>query len=242
MFEYLIFDLDDTLLDTYNLLIPQAVNKAAQKFKQITELQDLPLTDFSTAWNVLHISYSGRDLFEKIVIQLLEKNKNLSTSAKSTESSLTAQNITDLVYESFLKPDLPEKLQLPKETHDLLHRLQQRYKLILVTQGILVSQQAKIIKLDITHYFKNIYIVNSTLGESKTEAFKKVLTLENQAPEKFLSIGNRLSHEIAMAKKLEMKTCHIDIGEHKDEKPTNIYEIADWTIYSLLELEGTCQL
>jgi FMN phosphatase YigB (HAD superfamily) len=242
MFEYLIFDLDDTLLDTYHLLIPQAVNKSAQKFKQITGLQDLPITDFATAWNILHTDFSGRDLFEKIITQLLEKNKHSETPAKSTETSLNAQNITDLVYESFLKPDLPENLQLPKETHELLNRLQQHYKLILVTQGILVSQQAKIIKLDITHYFKNIYIVNSPLGESKTEAFKKILTFENRPPDKFLSIGNRLSHEIAMAKKIGMKTCHVDIGEHKDEKPTNIYEIADWTIYSLLELEGTCQL
>jgi hypothetical protein len=39
-----------------------------------------------------------------------------------------------------------------------------------------------------------------------------------------------------------MKTCHIAIGEHKEETPHNDYEIADWTIYSLAELESKCQL
>jgi FMN phosphatase YigB (HAD superfamily) len=235
-FEVLIFDLDDTLLDTYKLLIPQAVKKAGLQFQTLTGLSMMPILEFTDAWGKLHTDFSGRALFKQIIDLLLSKYREALLKPIEPESLLTN------VYKSFLQPNLPETMTLTDATLQLLSRLKENYTIYLVTQGVPESQRQKIDQLKITSYFKQIFVVNAPAGDSKTEAFEKILAIENCKPEKVLSIGNRLSQEIFMAKKLMMKTCHIAIGEHKNEKPENKFEIADWTIHSLDELEGKCQL
>jgi FMN phosphatase YigB (HAD superfamily) len=235
-FEALIFDLDDTLLDTYNLLIPHAVKKAGLVFQESTGLSNTTLNEFVINWNKLHSTFTGRDLFKELINNLLENHKN------SLQLKIDSESLITKTYESFLKPELPDTLSLAKYTVEILSDLKQTYKLYLVTQGIPESQKEKIKKLNISSYFKQIFVLNSPAGESKTKAFKEILNLEHCEPKKILSIGNRLSHEIAQAKKLGMKTCHIAIGEHKNEKPQDPSEFADWTIYSLQELKGQCQL
>jgi FMN phosphatase YigB (HAD superfamily) len=236
MFKILIFDLDDTLLDTYNLLIPEAVKKAGTKFQMLTGLTDLAVSEFSFAWTQLHTKFSGIDLFEKIVEQLLEKYKI------SLNIPIHTKNIIQETYTTFQQPDIPPDLKLPTATLEMLSQFKQHYTLYLVTQGNPKSQEEKIKKLNIMNFFKKIFIINPTLGETKTDAFNNILKIENYPPSQILSIGNRLSHEISMSKKLGIKTCHIAFGEHKEELPKNTFEIADWTISSLSELKRSCHL
>jgi FMN phosphatase YigB (HAD superfamily) len=236
-FQCLIFDLDDTLIDTYKLLIPPTIYKTAEAFVKLLQLQKEAIHDYMECWHELHHQYSGRVLFEKI-----SRNCYIKHQHQILIKNLNLKNISDALFEIYLKPELPGDFKIKPEVALMLKNLSQSYHLYLVTQGNRESQQAKIDKLEITNYFKKIFLVNTHQQENKFHAFQTVLELEKCLPEKILSVGNRLSDEIAYAKKLGMKTCHIKKGEHQNEKPNHLLEIADWTIGSLSELSKECKL
>lgn len=236
-FRSLVFDLDDTLIDTYKLLIPPTVAKTAEAFIKLTQTKKETLIYYLQQWSELHKKYSGRPLFEKIVTQCFEHFKDCIPV-----KNLSLKNISDALFEIYLKPELPETFVLEPAIASLLKNLKNSYHLYLVTQGNPQSQQAKINKLDLAQYFKMLFIINTSAQESKLQAFQQILQIENCNPSQILSIGNRLSDEIALAKKLGMKTCHVCTGEHSGEVPQNIFEKADWTINSLPELKKECNL
>ena len=91
-------------------------------------------------------------------------------------------------------------------------------------------------------YFKKIFIIDTHKQENKSQAFQNIINLEKCLPQKILSVGNRLSDEIAHAKQLGMKTCHIKVCEHQNEQATTPFEVSDWTIKSLHHLIKECQL
>ena len=77
---------------------------------------------------------------------------------------------------------------------------------------------------------------------TKKAAFEKILKDSKIHPHELLSIGNRLSQEIRMAKQLDCRTCYFQFGEHSEDKPRDHFETPDYTIFSHKELISVCQL
>lgn len=240
IFKYIIFDLDDTLLDTYNLLITKAVEKSCRSMIQ----SGLPAKEelCIQLWNQLHHNHSEQELYLKIIENSLSsENLDLNTN-KTLLSEDQKNNWAQIGFDSFLKPNLPEQLPLKAEIRQMMIRLQKKYSLFLVTQGVPEIQREKINKMNISSFFQEIFIVNTQAHETKKHKFEHLLKTVDNNPLHFLSVGNRLRHEIAMAKQLGMQTCHVQQGEHKNEKPQNSFESSDWTINCLEELEMVCHL
>lgn len=235
MFRYLIFDLDDTLLDTYGILIPDAINKACQSMIDAGLSADLKLC--VQAWKQLHLQYSEINLYLKIIEVALQSPKSPSHFSEEQKNK-----IAEAGFKSFLTPQLPEQLKAEPEVVAILERLSKKYTLFLLTQGNPKTQKEKIKKMNIEKYFHEIFIVNSERNENKKHILEKLLQTVNSDASLYLSVGNRLRHEIAMAKSVGMHTCHVKQGEHANELAQNSFEKADWTISKLTELERVCKL
>ncbi len=219
------FDLDDTLLDTTNLLVPMASRNAC--LAMIAEGLQCDVEICHQMRQDLSNQMSHPEIFEKIV----------KTFGCKNEKTAIAKAI-----QTFYSPEIPLRLPLMSGAEQNLQSLQGHYKLFLVTMGNFKTQQKKIQSLGISKYFKEAFIVDGLKGERKEMAFKKILQQENIRPDELLSIGNRLSSEIRDGKKCGAETCHFSYGEHEGETPQTSFDHPDFTITEHKELIKTCAL
>lgn len=224
----LIFDLDDTLLDTTQQLLPYAYNEAldyliAQGLKTDLQkaldikyllLKEKPRQSIFKSW----IEYFG---FEKVVSQ--------------TE-------ILESVEKKFQSRDVEKHIHLADGVNEMLKRLQKKYKMYLVTAGSQKTQNQKIELLEIRNFFEEVLIVDQIAFKTKLDAFCKILSLNKFEAQEFLSIGNRLDTDIAPAKSLGMQACWVRYGEHSHFTPGHQNEWADFETQNVLQIEEVCRL
>lgn len=219
------FDLDDTLLDTTGLLVPQASQDAFQILidaglsLDLKSCEDLRLS--------LIRSISHKDVFKKLAHEY---------GTAATQAAVESAN------RAFYHPRLPEKLDLLPGALDNLNILSKKYNLHLVTAGFQDAQSAKIECLGISHFFKKIFVVNSLIAEKKYTAFKMILQDEDIKPDELLCIGNSLSSEIKDARQLGAWACYFEFGEDRGAVPKEPEFQPHFHVRSHKELIPACQL
>jgi len=226
-FDHLIFDLDDTLLDTYGQLVPQASKEACARMIEAglaTDLQSCLLAREEIAQ-----TESRRHLFESLV-------QKFGTRGKS------AQDVADEGFKAFYDRKVETSISLFPGLRDMLHDLKARYGLHLVTAGHPDTQSEKLKILELRGHFDTVTIVNTFASETKLQAFEKIARATGGKPERHLSVGNRLDTDIAPAKHLGWQTCWVQYGEYAKSKPANDFEKPDFTIKKITELISACRL
>lgn len=236
----LIFDLDDTLIDTTRLIVPEAAQKACQIL--VDGGIGAPLSQLLKDRMQLAVGMSHSDIFPFL-------GKKYGFLGKNSDQILTT---TQKATQAFYSPEITKPLPLIPGAEENLINYSKHFPLYLVTAGLEAAQQRKIEMAKISSHFKKIFIVTAQKGntrevngvkeKSKVRAFQEILQLENRPPEECLSIGNRLSSEIRDAKKCGMQTCYFEFGEHVGEIPQSPEEIPDFTIQSHLQLKDVCPL
>ena len=224
------FDLDDTLIDTTNELIPFACRKIhtylmSEGYLQSYEEFDVLRKDFVK-------TKSHKEFFKYLVPTFSTKD--------STRNPEIIANLNRLFYE----PVIPPNLTMMSGAEDNLIYLGPKYLLFVVTAGVVSAQKRKLAQLQIERFVQseNILIVGEGAFPTKKTAFEKILKDGQLKPHELLSIGNRLSQEIRMAKQLDCHTCYFQHGEHADDKAHDQFEIPDYTIHSHKELISVCRL
>lgn len=224
-YKSIVFDLDDTLLDTSGLLVPMAAMRACQAM--IDAGLNCSLEDCMKLRHQLASEFSHTDIFTQIAHRF-----GASQHGKAVHDAL----------EAFYNPDVPTTLPLmPGAIENLLY-LKKHYSLYLVTMGAQEAQLQKIKALEIEKFFQNIYILNGFIGERKEKAFVEILKHEAHDAKHLLSIGNRLSSEIRDAKRVGSDTCYFAHGEHVGEKAQVPEDHPDYTIFHHKDLIHTCAL
>ena len=224
-FQTLIFDLDDTLIPTSEVLIPQAV----QEVFQILSSNGLGW-DFKTfeAYRKKHMAHWSH---REILTNIIDEN-HLSPKSHIFESGLKA----------FYQVELPARIPLLPEVASTLQYLKPRYQLFLLTAGEENTQAEKILRAGLKDFFHEIKIVGSLEKKDKKESIAQWILQKKIEPEKTLSIGNRLKDEIRVSKSLGLHTCWFKYGEHADESPTEPDEKPDYEVAYHSELVSTCKL
>lgn len=219
------FDLDDTLLDTSQWLVPMAARHACQAMLDAGVASDI---DTCLQWRSAKAAeFSHREIFAQFI-----QRYGTSTPDMALQGALKA----------FYNPEVPSRLPLMEGAEENLRTLSRKYHLYLITSGEPAAQQRKIKALQIETYFKKIYLVNNFKNETKKHAFESILAVEKIQPEELLSVGNRLSQEIREAKMCGAKTCYFCHGEHVGERPELREDYPDFTVYKHQELIKTCGL
>jgi FMN phosphatase YigB (HAD superfamily) len=224
----LIFDLDDTLLDTYGQLVPQASKEACTVM--IEQGLGTDLASCLKAREEIAQSSARTDLFPNLVARF-----GVSNGAET-------KAVADAGFKAFYDRKVESSIALFPGLRDMLHDLKDKYGLHLVTAGHPETQEEKLRLLDLRALFDSTTIVNTFIHETKGQAFRAIAKRTGSSASNHLSIGNRLDTDIAPAKILHWATCWVQYGEYARSVPQNDFEKPDFTIKSIRELISTCRL
>jgi putative hydrolase of the HAD superfamily len=110
------------------------------------------------------------------------------------------QRIIDLGKNLLQKP-----VELIEGVRDVLQKLQDHYKLLLLTKGDLLDQETKLARSDLAEYFSFIEIVSEKTGE----VYLNILNKLNCQPQEFLMVGNSVKSDIMPAINIGAQAVHI---------------------------------
>jgi putative hydrolase of the HAD superfamily len=219
------FDLDDTLMDTTGILVPNAAKNAFQIL--IDAGLTLTLDECEKKRTELIRSISHKDVFSKLANEY------------GTEKTVAALNLAN---KAFYEPTLPANLPLLAGALENIHALKDKYSLYIVTAGFQTAQNEKVRALGIFEHFKKVFVVNSLEKERKITSFQTILDLEGIKPNELLCIGNSLSSEIFDAKKLGAIACYFEFGEDRGTISLNPAEMPDFHVRDHNAIILTCKL
>jgi len=212
----IIFDLDDTLIDTSHTITRPLWRKALEEMIQ----GGLQVEDFSKA------------LFH---LWALDQNTQSSSETLRLFLSFYQANISlqEIGLKALQKIDvLQTKIQPLPGVLEGLKILQAAYTLAVVSKGVESLQREKLKKAGIdTAFFSKIVI--SEEGNKKVY-YKKLFEELKEPPQNCTVVGDRVLYDLKPAKELQMRSRHMKWGRGKVYSPWSEY--VDQEIYSFKEL------
>ena len=227
-FEHLVFDLDDTLLDTSRQLVPRASQDACKAM--IEAGLDADLQQCLNACENHRASRSRLSLFSHLV------------ESFGTLSHAKTEDVTQVGYKGFYNREVEMDISISEDVLAMLEDLKTRYNLHLVTAGHRPTQESKVRILKIEYLFQTIHYVDPIKNEHKGQAFKKIATQFKAPAASHLSIGNRVDTDIGEARKIGWRGCWVRYGEYAHLQPRDEFERPDFTIDQIQELPKACRL
>lgn len=224
-FRVVIFDLDDTLLDTWGQLVQPAAREACEAMVKAGLA-----TDVKSALQQRETLFRANpraDVYAALVA-------HFGIAAGQAEGQVEAthrQQVRDAGHDAYFKRDVRGPLALFKGAEALLRALKPHHQVHLVTSGSPPTQRQKVELLAIAAHFDDLHYVNSPAGETKDAALAAIRARYAElAASAFLCVGDRVDREIRAAKRLGMVTCRVRYGEfaHLDaasEEETPHHEI-----------------
>lgn len=197
-----IFDLDDTLVDTTRYLIDPLESDAA---RMMIEAGVSGATHEEVHDTLMQLRMHHPDRIEEEL-----RNRLPQTPPAAIEARRRALATA---------PSMLSELRMRPEVSNLLARLSATYKLYMVTAGPRDFQRQKIEHLDRQHHIRQYFdedpvdsIVDSASAETKEERML-ALVKGRYKKEAVVVVGNRWDHEIRAGKKLGMRTICVRHGE-----------------------------
>lgn len=219
----IIWDLDDTLLDTTKDIVPNALQAILQAWKQLNP--SLSESFFYQRRQELLPTLSNRDIF-----------KQLSQEIYFSDQTQALRVAID----HFYHPRLNYPFHLLPGALDNLRSLQKKnYRQVLLTAGNESVQMKKVNAVGIRDYFTKIFIADA---QEKDIFFSRFSNEFNLPPQEILSIGNRRHSEIRYAKQVGCATCLFKYGEHAHEPIELSADQPDYEVTSHQELIAACKL
>jgi HAD superfamily hydrolase (TIGR01509 family) len=217
----LIFDLDDTLIDTYGQLVPEAHRQAC--IAMVNAGLPVPVDELYATRQALLMAHPRTE-----INTLLAEHYGYPDPA-----------IIQAGHDTYLNPQITELEPFPG-VPELLTTLADAYRLFLVTAGFTHAQQKKIEVLGIGHHFHDICFVDPTRPgpQTKHEAFQILLDRHGISPHHTVVIGDRITNEIAAGNRLGCHTIWMRHGECAHITPEHPDEHPHHTIDAIHQLTG----
>ncbi|PIU00645.1 MAG: hypothetical protein COT74_03700 [Bdellovibrionales bacterium CG10_big_fil_rev_8_21_14_0_10_45_34] len=211
----LIFDLDDTLLDTTKYILPEA-HKVVCNF-----LIEAGKIDSFKSFAQLHTEYRTTGTLQNLLEFLAHR---LSLSDSQIERS---ENLFFTFFDS-------STVKLKAHAKEVLSDLHGRFDLHLLTSGNFETQEKKVAALGIAELFATVNICKRG-ANSKAQHFSRIASIYS-APSRVVSIGNRMSTDIVPAKLNGLKGIWVRYGEHAHEVESQFNEKPDVVVEDLKEI------
>jgi len=103
------------------------------------------------------------------------------------------------------KEQIEHPVNVLEDVENVLDKLKNKYKLMIITKGDLFDQESKIARSGLADYFDIIEIVS----EKDEATYSALLKKHNINPEEFLMVGNSLKSDIQPIINLNAKAIHI---------------------------------
>ena len=227
-FDHLVFDLDDTLLDTFRQLLPRATREACKAMVRAGLAADLEEAIQACAEHGK--CHARQELFTHLVKKF------------GTKESADPKIVAATGYKAFYNREVESDISLFPGAREMLVSLRKTYSLHLVTAGHRPTQEAKIRILGLEPVFTSISHVDPAAGERKGMAFERIMSAHGGSPNRYLSIGNRIDTDISEARRLGWRACWVRYGEYNAMKPSSDLEMPDYEIDRIDQLAEKCRL
>ena len=207
----LIFDLDNTLYDFSKVW--KISNKLVFEYLEYDKL-----TSYEEFFK-LYKSVNNKLVKEVLKgnLKIIElRNKRLMLTLEQFGLNLTVEDC-NFYYEKQFEFIL-ESITPDKDVNLKIRQLQEKYNMIVLTNGKSYEQRLKLKKLGLENIFK-LYISGEThISKPKEKAFINVLESEGLSVDETMMVGDSLYHDIVPAKKLGLKTCLVEKKWHFDDE------------------------
>ncbi len=213
----IIFDLDDTLIETTNTITPIVLKRAVyHMMEKGLELENKHFA-VSEILKIHKTAYSSQDVIKKFLEKLQKDPKYFDIAVRSIYS------------------DLPSDIKIftLKNAKDVLSTLYQKHKLAIVTMGVKNLQYQKLKKAGIdTAFFSKIVVTQNEKGWE----YKKLIEELNIDSSAVIVVGDKIRNDLMPAKKMGCTTVHMRHGRGKNlEKDENVdFQINE--LNSILEI------
>ena len=127
----------------------------------------------------------------------------IETALEVTGRRITGEDIGEIV--DMLHGFLSDPRETMEGVEAVLDMLSKRYRLLLITKGDMVEQEAKIARSGLASYFDGIHI----LAEKDVDTYRKVLRTAGVEPRSFIMVGNSVRSDIAPVLALGARAVHI---------------------------------
>ena len=214
----IIFDLDDTLIDTSGSLTPHRLKRAFERMREAGFATEEPQ-------------------------QALEMLQRLNETAKSARAALAEFTEIHQLGEEFFRIGIQEMYENPlidiplpplDGAPELLRSLSLSHPLALVTLGLEEIQREKMKKAGIDSTFFSKIIVSSE--QSKKPHYRVIMELLGYPPAKTFVCGDRVEGDLLPAKELGCRTVRVKRGRGLNDSSPPF--VVDHTIAHLKEIEG----
>lgn len=209
----LVFDLDDTLMDTYGQLVVGAHRQACLAMQQAG--LDVPLDELCATRQRL----------------LAEQPREEINALLAAHYGQPDAGVIQAGFETYYNPDITFLEPFPG-VPQLLAELGREAELFLLTAGFEATQAKKVRLLGIGHHFRDIVYVPADRPDGKYQALIQLQRAHGYAFSEMVVIGDRINNEIAAGNRLGCPTIWLRHGEYAhlepagpDEQPTLIAEI-----------------
>lgn len=215
----IIFDLDDTLIDTSGSLVPERLKIAFERMVGSGLALSNPKEELKKLLQINKRSISAKEALKEFLIALnsLERFFDIGISA---------------IYNEFDK-DL--KVKSRKDAIKILNDLKKNHKLALVTVGNEKFQMLKMKNAGID--FSIFSIIQVIENEDKKPAYKKIIdTFGKKGADTFVC-GDKVHVDLVPAKDLNCITVHMQYGRGLNVSP-DFDSFIDYKIKELEELKN----
>lgn len=223
-YEYLLFDLDNTLLDFNNVSV--------LAFEAL--MSKLNIKDFKSYYQIYYpINAKYWHYYEKQKISAHEvkygRFQEFIEEAKLDIDSVSLANayLDELVNHSFWIQGAQEFLNKVKESHQLA----------IISNGLSSAQHRRLEKHEMKSYFEHIFI-SEELGVSKPHKgfFEKVHdTMDIKDKSKVLVIGDNPKSDIKGARNFGYHSCWYNYKQDKKASVKSNFSIDNWEAYLIKE-------
>ena len=211
-----IFDLDDTLVDTSGSIVPGLLKKALYKMEKM----GLPIVNFEETYKLMN-RLSNNHLTTKAALK------------EFVELTGAPPECYEMGLNEIYNPPLFEDPISPVDSaKEVLEELALSHQLVLVTAGKESIQLEKMKKAGIeVSFFSKLYFCDG----NKKNIYNTLVKETGISPLNIIVCGDRISFDLTPAKELGFKTVHMRWGRGLGN--TGLKKDVDYTILNLNELK-----
>lgn len=214
----ILFDLDDTLWDTYGFTKRARENAIKEMIK-----------------HGLNVSFDkAMEELNKIIKEKgsnYNKHFNLLCKRFNIKNELLPKIVAAGVVGYHQVKNTMHTLPNVEET--LIELLKREYKLGLITYGIKIKQWEKILRLKLIYFFDYISVSSKP---NKEKEIKKALKFFKVKPNEVVFVGDNIKSDIISANKVGLITIRILTGKYSNIKPQSKEETPNYEIKDIKEL------
>lgn len=216
--EAIVFDLDDTIVDTFTSLIMPLESQAVSEMLAagLTEADPEEVREL-----ILRLRRQAPERIEELLVQNFPEAKGKALEARR---------------EVFAHAS-PDDLRIEPAVREMLRQMHARYNTYLVTTGRPDFQNRKLNQLGIRNLFKGIAVLASG-SEATKESWLSSLVTDGYHTQSVVVVGNRLDNEIKAGHRLGMITVWVKYGEGCELIPSEETGEPDYVISHILEFPG----